>query len=172
MRVITPSGQPAVSVDGVTLDGTQNYNRTYEVIIDGYGEYYVEYEACDFTGNSTKTRYIPYQVVDEVPPIIELESAQVAYYLGETVKVASATVIDDMTEKTTLYVWVLAPDYSIIQLNPENSMEFTANVAGKYTVFYTAYDVQVKDGGKEEEQNLAVKKYTVTVVERKIGGNQ
>lgn len=171
VRVLTPSGKPAVSVDGVTLDGTQDYNRTYEVIIDGYGEYYVEYEATDFTGNSTKTRYIPYQVVDEVPPTIELENAQVAYYLGETVKVASATVKDDMTEKTTLYVWVLAPDYSIIQLNPENSMEFTANVAGKYTVFYTAYDVQDKDG-KEEEQNLAVKKYTITVVERKTGGNQ
>jgi len=57
--------------------------------------------------------------------------------LNEKIKVADATVTDNISTDLEIGITVKTPDYVMIRLT-ENS--FVADKPGKYIVYYSAYD--------------------------------
>lgn len=138
------------NTDGVQLNRVSP-EQAGTILLDKYGDYLVTYEASD--GSNLTTKRIPLYVADDVKPTITLSKFYAtSCALGGTIKVATATVEDNVSEDLTIDVYVIAPNGKIEAV--ENGGDLTANVKGKYTVYYYAAD---------EEGNVTFEHYEITV---------
>lgn len=151
MYVLTPSGEYAVSKDGVVLDSLANPERDYVIAVKEYGSYTVQYECEDASGNKTTYSYV-FKVVDTTPPTVSFGEHQTEGKVGDTVAVAEITTQDNYTNCTTV-IKVKGANGSFINLNKDGN-SFVATSAGEYTVYYLVYD---------ENYNLTTVSYTVTI---------
>lgn len=149
MYVKTPSKKYATSKDGVLLDESASPTRDYTITAEEYGSYEVYYEAVDTNGERTIYSYV-FTVVDTTPPTLTLSGKVTTAKQGETVVIAKATALDDLTE-CTVFAMVMCPDGTTLNL-PGNS--FVATYKGEYTVYYFAYD---------KTFNLTAESYVITV---------
>ena len=133
--VITPSGEYAVSVDGIRLDGTNSADRNYSLLLTEYGNYKVFYEVEDFTFNSASYQYI-IMVKDMVAPQVELaEQVETEIKVGKTVKVAEISVTETSGYSVTCFV----KNPSSVISEVENG-SFIADRTGVYVVYYYVID--------------------------------
>lgn len=131
-----PDGNYVISNKGETLDGNQNPEISYTFTLNKLGNYTVRYTAYDSEGNRA---IIPnaFECIDTVPPVITLTNIKDTGKLNEKIKVADATVTDNISTDLEIGITVKTPDYVMIRLT-ENS--FVADKPGKYIVYYSAYD--------------------------------
>ena len=133
--IITPSGEYAVSVDGIRLDGTNSADRNYSLLLTEYGNYKVFYEVEDFTFNSASYQYI-IMVKDMVAPQVELaEQVETEIKVGKTVKVAEISVTETSGYSVTCFV----KNPSSVISEVENG-SFIADRKGVYVVYYYVID--------------------------------
>lgn len=136
MSVKSPDGNFAVAIDDTVMNGEQSPFEEYVVKLTQYGNYTVSYSAVD--GANVKSEYsYTVTVADKVPPTITLGTAVTEARTGDTVKIASATVTDNLNENCTLAVFVKKPDGVFL---PADGMSFVAESSGNYTVYYMAFD--------------------------------
>lgn len=136
-------------------DGTAVYNEVaadtaYEITLSQYGSYSVKYTSTDVFGNKTVASYV-INVVDKEPPVISFEAKNLTVKVGKKLKVATATVTDNLDESVTVNVFIKAPNGVISAYNEDEG--FVAATAGVYTVYYTAYD---------EAGNMTTASYQIT----------
>ena len=110
--------------------------RDYELVLSEYGVYEVYYEVVDTNERRAIYSYA-FEVVDKTAPTITLGGKVTNASVGDTVVIAYASVVDNLTEKCTVFAKVIYPNGSTLSL-PGNS--FVATQAGEYVVWYFAYD--------------------------------
>lgn len=153
MYVKDSTGKYVTSLDGVVLDTTADPNREYKFTLSSYGKYTVYYDYREVGGEENKDSYFyAITVCDEVPPQILIEEVVNTGTVGQPVKVAVASVTDNVElENEKAYVCVKNP-YGIIEYVTKGS--FTPTVQGVYTVTFVAYD---------SSGNITTLSYAVTV---------
>lgn len=154
LKVTAPDGGSVTDLGGVTLDGGDGAAQSpcvmHEIRLDSYGRYSVSYTATDGSDNNYRYSY-SITVADITPPVITLGEADKLAKVGDTVKIASATVTDDRSENLTVSVYLTLPDGRVMRLD---GTAFVANQKGRFIVTYYATD---------EEGNVALESYAVTV---------
>ncbi len=135
MQVRTPDGEYVTAKDGTTLDKRADPTKGYAFTVTQYGTYTVLYECADAAGNRTLYSYV-INVVDTEPPTVTLSEHATTASVGDTVIVAAADMQDNLTA-CTLQIKVKWPNGSFAALHGNS---FKATIAGKYTVYYYAYD--------------------------------
>ncbi len=112
--------------------------------VDQYGLYYIRYTATDATGNYLTTTYT-LGASDTTAPTIALSSYDALQgSVGGSVTIPTAVVQDDRDEAPRLFVYVIQPDASSMQLGEATAehkiTSFTPTMAGRHTVVYYAID--------------------------------
>ena len=106
-------------------------------------------------GNLAPVHFV-YSVVDQVKPTLIVDGEVTATAkVGEEIKLPKATSTDNLSEKLTVVVHVIAPNGQITELKATDA-GFKAMKAGVYTVVYSVSD---------EEGNFDYKYYKITVEE-------
>lgn len=151
LRVTGPDGLPVTSTEGIVLDGTCDPGMPYTVVFDRYGEYMVEYQAVDSSGNTVSEGY-GISVVDTIAPTIALKDGYaVSARVGDVITVAEYEAVDDYSQTLSEYVFIVSPFGNIYRLE---GRAFEAVVSGTYTVLITVYD---------ENNNFVMAQYDVEV---------
>ena len=152
LTVRDPEGFIVTANDGTVLDGSCDPSKDYEIKMEQYGAYTVEFYIKDGAGNEQVYMY-GFSCVDKDAPTIQVDTSNASAKLGSMVSVRKYTVFDNMTDAKNLTVsrYVLAPDYSMSAVIGES---FKVTQKGVYTVYYYCRD---------ELNNLAIQKYYVIV---------
>ncbi len=149
--ITDPNGNYVRAENGVLLNGTDNDpTATYDVKLTVYGDYTITYRATDSHNNPTDYTY-GISVLDNVAPTVEILSPKTSAKRGETVKIASLSVKDNVTETSSVFICVEGPDF--VHVTVENN-GFKADKAGVYKISYMVSD---------EAGNYTFASYTVTV---------
>ena len=151
-KLMSFKGEFVVSTDGILLDGTQDPNRDYTVKLSNYGKYSLEYVAVDKTGNRCSIPNL-ITVQDFEPPTVTLTADyKTEAKVGDTIKIAQASVTDNLEGKITLNCYVIDRHGKMQELAPGDS--FIAADSGIYTVYYYAKDAYL---------NVTMVFYTINV---------
>ena len=139
-----PEGNFMTSVDGVLLNGKQDFKKNYQIKATVYGDYFVTYNVKDSSGKSARSIYV-FSIVDMTSPVIELENGynsqtRLTVKLGDVVKVAGYTVSDNVDAAEDLNVSVHLFDPNKAQVNLKGYTAFKANYVGEYQIMYFVYD--------------------------------
>jgi hypothetical protein len=137
--VKAPDGKYAVSVDGVVLDETADYTRSYEIKATALGRYRVTVTAEDSSLNMNVNNSYPITVTEREKPTITLSKGYAtSAKVGENVAVASFTVSDNVnTDKCRSYVFV-KDSKGVLSKVENGNVEVTS--AGVYEIIYICYD--------------------------------
>ena len=137
--VKAPNGKYAVSVDGVTLDETADYSRSYQIQATTLGKYKVSVVAEDSSLNRNTSNSYFITVTEREKPTITLSSDYATTAsVGETVAVASFTVTDDVNgDKCKTYLFV-KDSKGVISKVEDNAI--TVTEAGVYEIIFVCYD--------------------------------
>ena len=141
---VSCNGEFVQSADGVILDGSNNdANRTYEIVLNSYGEYEVLYEIKDGFGVRGSTISL-FNVVDTIAPTITLDSELkdgciVKLDVGKNLNFGY-TVEDDVTsvEKLTVYVTVRNLKSNHVDVYPKTNFVFKEK--GEYEISVACLD--------------------------------
>lgn len=154
LKVTAPDKSNATDLAGVTLDGGSGDAKSpcvyHEIKLEKYGRYSVTYTATDGSDNVFRYSYI-INVSDVNAPVIMLSDAAKSAKVGETVKIASATVTDDFSKDLVASVYLTLPDGRVIKMD---GTAFVADRKGRFLVTYYVTD---------EAGNAAMESYAVTV---------
>lgn len=149
---VSYGGKPVKSVDGVMLLNAPL--KEYQFVLSEYGSYSIVYNVYDANGNSARGgNSFNVFVLDEIAPTLEINGdIPQEVGLGANVTLPKATVSDNVTTELSYYVYVGQPDG--MNISCTQSLKFKATQKGIYVVTYLTVD---------EDGNLTVKKFTVTV---------
>ncbi|MDR1093912.1 MAG: hypothetical protein LBL66_07170 [Clostridiales bacterium] len=130
-----PDGAVMRDKDGVPLENVPA--APYVIALSRVGAYTVTYRAVDSSGNGAQAIYRVY-AADTEPPVITLFAESIAdVKVGGAAAIPSATAEDTVSGASTVFVTVVRPDG--LSTVP-NGATAVAEIAGKYTVRYTAFD--------------------------------
>ncbi len=160
MKVLTPSGAPATSVDGIVLDNCDN-TRAYTLRLNEYGRYIVDYFVTDGSDLETYYSYV-INVVDKQAPTITLTGKVTEGNVGDTVKIAKLKSSDNIDKELLEKIYLKTPNgiiYALTLFDDEGNKtttynSFVAKQKGVYTVYYSVYD---------SSNNYVTESYTITV---------
>ncbi|MBQ7995750.1 MAG: hypothetical protein IJ247_06040 [Bacilli bacterium] len=156
LKVTGPDGNIVTSLDGNPLSEI-SADRSYEIVLDQYGSYGINYMATDSSGN-TRTNGINLTVVQNTNPKINITSSyKTEINLGETIILPDYEVVfPESSADQSIYCSIQTPNGSIIVLN-QGSNSFVPKTPGEYVV-----KIHAMDG----EGNKAVFEYEVMVNEK------
>lgn len=137
--VKAPDGKYAVSVDGVTLDENADYSRSYQIQANSLGRYRVTITAEDSSLNRNVNNSYLITITEREKPTITLsKDYAITAKVGETVSVASFTVMDNIDgDKCKSYVFVKNAKGV---LSSVEDGRVTVASAGVYEIIYVCYD--------------------------------
>jgi hypothetical protein len=138
------------SDDGTLLDGTQNPYSDYSITFDKLCSLILIYNAKDSANRVAEYTYT-IKCIDSTAPEIQLKDIKDKGKLNTNIEVAKATVTDNVTENIVAGITVKGPDAKMVRLTDKT---FYANLAGVYTVYYSAYD---------QAGNMALVSYEIVV---------
>lgn len=105
MSVLNPDGEVVKSVDGKKLENVVP-DKAYEIKIDAYGDYRIEYQATDGK-NETRTVSSQIHVVDDSKPTMKLsEVLPTEGKQGEKLVLPEISCEDNVSEKDKIATWV------------------------------------------------------------------
>lgn len=134
--VYDPNMQPITDVNGVLLDGTQDYTKSYSFVPTEYGYYNILIIVTDEWDNSEMYNYTV-TISDQVAPVITLlKGSEKEVRVGDKVTLLKANVSDDVTKDVLLKKYVMTPDSILVEVKNE----YVVEQAGVYTVYYYATD--------------------------------
>ena len=150
MHVIAPSGNYAISVDGITLEMGTSAKRSYEIKLTEAGSYMVYYFAEDGMGNQSEFSY-SINVVDMTPPTLSVNTDTVYVKVGDSVNVKKFEAQDETSQATVMIT--LTNNFAFVkEIDKDDKLSF--DVAGEYIVTYYAYD---------NENNFTTLSYKIVV---------
>lgn len=137
--VLSPNVSMSLTVRRGTeiIVDSQPIIEPYMLTLDQYGTYYVVYNYSD--GNADRSITYSIQTLEHNPPEVKAPKLTDKAKLGEKIEIPLPIVSDDNSENVHVSVFVREPNNNIKKLN-EESMYFTAEKAGSYTVIYYAVD--------------------------------
>ena len=140
MKVTDSDGEVVTATDGILLDGCDT-GRSYKIVLEKFGQYSVNYEVTDSAGWTTFYSYA-LNVGETEPPTITLSGVVTSGTVGDTIKVATATVADNADSGLTYVCYLKTPSSVFYKLvEGENVYEgFVAKEKGTYNVYYYAID--------------------------------
>ena len=137
----------AVSKDGVTLDGTQDLSRAYDLMLEEYGVYVIEIEVL--ASVTSRDLFISYNinVLDMEPPTVTFHNPITQASIGDTVAFAKFSLSDDScaVKDITYETYLKTPSGQILKANGYDS--FVASEKGKYLYIVYARDTGNSYGG-------------------------
>lgn len=149
LTVLGPDGEPITSADGILLEDA-SADRSYEIQIEDYGIYNVQYFAED--NNAAPRRYnISLHSNDDVPPVVTISQTSVQVKSGKKVNLPKVSVAEDNGQFQQ--ITTLTDADGIITVMTENS--FTPKKKGVYKVTFMAVD---------GNNNVGYAVFTVTVI--------
>lgn len=144
LTVITPSGEIAVSVDGVALQGV-DATKEYQISLSEYGDYLVSVTAKEGKGwKYSNESYFEYTltVMDGEKPTLEFKGKfDKSLKVGGTLSIPKYTVSDNFTkaEDITVVKMIINPKGMPIYLYGDvNSIK--CEYAGEYKIYFYVYD--------------------------------
>jgi hypothetical protein len=158
LTVISPSGEPVVSTDGVTLQGV-DATREYQIRLSEYGDYLVNIVAQETGGwKFSNKSYMEYAltVVDGEKPTLQFHGEfQKEIHVGELLIIPEYSVSDNHTAADQISVIVMvvnAKGMPVYLYDGANAV--ACKYAGTYKVYFYVYD---------EMGNLTTYETSVTV---------
>ena len=159
-----PERKVVTSIDGVELSGA-DYTREYSIALEKVGSYSILVEVSDSSGNAEQ--YSSSVIVgDNVAPKIVLTTGVETAKVGEKIKLKDAVAIDNIDENLKIFTFVASPSYEYLKIDADSNGDryFTATSAGKYTIWYYAYDAMKVDAqGNVVAGNVGMECYVITV---------
>ena len=166
------NGEPATSVDGVVLDGTQDPTRDYQLKLDQYATWKVEYIVTDSAGRMATPNFL-ITAADTVAPTISLnygfnENTIHNVTLGKTFSI-EYSVSDDVSADTKIKAGVIiirdSDFFTVYSSKPHESLADGEDPVpitdsciitrrGLYTVYVLALD---------EANNMTIVTYKLNV---------
>ena len=150
----TFNDQPVQSVDGVTLDGTQDWRKDYEIKLSSVGNFMFTYYCEDNLGNKYNDSYTA-TVLDSEAPVITIQNdynENTVVYVNAGEEFEFEYAVEDDSEATH-YVTIYR-DKSVTQVHFNAGNKFTLIDKGIYTIKIVAADAV---------GNLAVKSFKIEV---------
>lgn len=137
MTVKDPDGNIMKAVDGTNLSEVTP-DKSYQIKIDAYGSYRIEYQATDGI-NMTRTMASQINVVDASKPRITLSQlVPTSGKLGETLVFPTMEITDNMTEAEKITSWITVK-YPCGKLRACKE-SVVLSEAGQYTITFHAMD--------------------------------
>jgi len=145
VKCVLPSGDYATSLDGVSLNGTCRGDRAYQIKLDDYGVYGVEFTYSDQSGNTMSSSYAM-NVSDRTAPTLEIENGYnettvIKAAKGDTHTIADYSV-DDNFGKDGLQSWVLVVSPLNEMIITDAGETLTLNQKGKWKICYYCHDAE------------------------------
>ena len=143
LSVITPSGEPAVSKDGVTLSNV-DATKEYQLPLTEYGNYIVSITAqeSDVWKFQTKAsmEYVVAVIDGEKPTLTFQGEFQTELTVGETLIIPNYIVSDNFTraEEISVIKMIVNPKGMPIYIGNENALK--CEYAGVYKIYFYVYD--------------------------------
>lgn len=155
VSVLAPNGGYATAADGMVLNKVSAF-RSYTLLLKEYGYYTVTYTATDDLGRINKKGIIEIRVEDIEPPTIELGSYGNKASLNDVFVAATPIIKDNYSAagKCTYSVYVVCPDYDVVEMSSYSESSFRFTKLGKYTVMYYVAD---------EADNVTIYTYDIYV---------
>lgn len=145
-------GEVPVKVSVKTLKGKTVYSglldNKYELLLEEYGSYTIEYFAVDSAGKKFNT-FATIFVVDRIAPKLSLNAVLAEVSVGKEQLLPEMTATDNFTEKCTTWISVM---YGNNQKDIVVDGKYTFEETGEYVIQYGAMDA---DG------NYTIIEYTV-----------
>jgi hypothetical protein len=133
MMVTAPDGSIVITDDGIRLDETCNPNREYTISLLQYGDYIITYSAND-SDNDVRFSY-GVSVINSEPPLIVLKDIVSEAKVGDTIRIATATV--SAAGDVEYGCYLILPSGVIVKIE---GYTFIAVEKGTYYVLYGAFD--------------------------------
>ena len=126
------SGKPVTSTSGLLLKDVDP-TKEYEIELNVYGQFKVEYVATDSNGNRTKLPYAINVDDDKGPQITFAHAFQKTAKVGDVLIIPDFSVVDNYcaVEKIVVSKYCLTPTGCLITL-PDDSNAVRAQYAGTY----------------------------------------
>ncbi len=151
VRLIGQNGN-VKDVNGVAIKDL-DASKSYDIKLDGYGEYIISYSAVDASGNKSSNTYSTFYVEDNEKPTIELVSKpSTVAKVGDKFVMPELSVSDNRTENLEAFAVITNPenDYKCVTADG-----YTFTMKGSYMITLGVFD---------EQGNLATIVYYVEVV--------
>lgn len=140
--VVMPDQNYAKSVDGIVLDGSQEWGESYDIELTQYGLYTVTYYGQDYLNNKCSGQY-RFEVKDKNPPQIIINGG---YSEDNPMRVELGVVnvryqiSDNITAEKDLIVMINLMNNKTMAIQKNLGGSFVVNEKGEYTVFVYAVD--------------------------------
>ncbi len=136
ITVTAPSGQPAVSLDGVTLSRVEA--TEHRIKLDSIGTYLITFTVWDENGAPASPINRAINVLDAEPPVITAKETELKAQAGKSVKINIFSVTDNGgADKTELYLFIENADGKLVSVEGDS---YTFEKGGKYKLVAVAYD--------------------------------
>ncbi len=127
------------SPEGEKLLNAVDPTKEYEINVNQYGAYRIEYYVEDSAGVNNK--YMPttsiVNIYDVEKPVIKVKSLPVkTAKVGSEITIPKATVTDNATDDISLKVWIVEPSGFMVEV----SGKYKIKCAGKHKLVYFASD--------------------------------
>ena len=141
LKATAPDGSIIKTVDGIPLDNVSGI-RSYEVLLDSYGDYIFAYTVKDDLGRINKRGLFQFSVTDTTPPAVDIGAHSNIAKIGSKLVLADIVITDNksVTENCSYAVYIQCPDYNFVALSSYEESGFTFTSKGNYKVFYYVYD--------------------------------
>lgn len=137
--VKAPDGSYAVSIDGVTLDETADYTRSYQIKATSLGRYRVTITAEDSSTNMNANNSYPITITEREKPTITLSGDYAtSAKVDETVAIASFSVTDNINEKKCRSYVFVKDAKGVLSIVENGNVRVTS--VGVYEIIYVCYD--------------------------------
>ena len=137
MSVLDPDGESVKAVDGTALANVVP-DKAYEIMIDKYGTYRIEYKATDGT-NETRSVVSRVNVVDDTRPELKLDKGIASSYkLGEKLEFPKVTGSDNCSTEENIRLSIVVKHPSGIVTAESKSIELSEE--GVYEITFMAVD--------------------------------
>ena len=138
VSVTVKYGENYVTAEDGTLLDNAPANKLYTFLIQGYGDYSVEYTSADMYGNSNISQYM-LRIGDSVKPEISVTGVPAEAQAGDTISLPEATVSDDVTSPENITVVITCED-AYGRITTVKNGKVTFNRRGAWKITYTASD--------------------------------
>ncbi len=133
--VRAPSGGYVTATDGTLLQDVAA-DRIYDIVMEEYGRYRVNYSYTDGSGNTGSFSYV-IPCFDKEPPAISLDRTELTGRVGRSVSLPGYTCTDNVSaDDLIVTVQVIDPTGRISTV----SGSFVPDIAGRYVIRYMAID--------------------------------
>lgn len=125
------------STDGIYLEKV-SCDREYKIKLTEYGKYSIEYYAIDSNGNTSNPTGQKINVIDDVPPVINISNLKTRLSVGSSIDLSLVSATDNLDMDVQVFAFISSTKNESKQAIDLKKYKFSKE--GEYVFTFIAFD--------------------------------